>query len=213
MSKEKVFISSTIYDFKDLRSALQYYLEEKGFEVVLSEINLFTDNKKNSYEACLSAIESCNYFILLVGGRTGGKYKYQKNNGVTEQITITRAEYRRAYELFSQNKIVLLNFVRQEIFTVKADREGLRNVIKKQFTDDKIIKEISDHESKIIDNDAGEIFKFLDEISKKVEMKNANECDNCDYPKGNWIYQFNSFKDIINVLNKVLKKEKLNEQD
>jgi len=37
MNKPKVFISSTIEDFKDLRSAIKYYLEENGFEVATSE--------------------------------------------------------------------------------------------------------------------------------------------------------------------------------
>jgi Domain of unknown function (DUF4062) len=39
--KPTVFISSTIYDFKDLRSAIKYYLEELGFEVFASDYNDF----------------------------------------------------------------------------------------------------------------------------------------------------------------------------
>ena len=39
MNKPKVFVSSTIYDFKGLRSALKYWLTEKGYEVRMSECN------------------------------------------------------------------------------------------------------------------------------------------------------------------------------
>jgi hypothetical protein len=33
--RPKVFISSTIYVFRDLRSALKYWLEELGYDVLL----------------------------------------------------------------------------------------------------------------------------------------------------------------------------------
>lgn len=52
MKKPRVFISSTIYDFKDLRSALKYFLEENNFEVVTSEnVDFPNTNKNNSYQA------------------------------------------------------------------------------------------------------------------------------------------------------------------
>jgi hypothetical protein len=34
--KPKVFVSSTIYDFRDLRSALKLWLEEYGYDVLRS---------------------------------------------------------------------------------------------------------------------------------------------------------------------------------
>ena len=40
-NKPRVFVSSTIYDFKDLRSALKFWLEELGLEVLMSEFNDF----------------------------------------------------------------------------------------------------------------------------------------------------------------------------
>jgi hypothetical protein len=80
--KPKVFISSTIYDFKDLRSALKYWISEMGFEAVLSESNEFNVQEDiSSYEACLKEIEHCQYFILLIGTRAGGYYdKASKKN-------------------------------------------------------------------------------------------------------------------------------------
>ncbi|MBI3797446.1 MAG: DUF4062 domain-containing protein [Deltaproteobacteria bacterium] len=52
--KPKVFVSSTIYDFHDLRSALKLWLEEYGYEVLMSDFNDFPQlPDKNSYESCL----------------------------------------------------------------------------------------------------------------------------------------------------------------
>lgn len=63
MNKLKIFVSSTIYDFKDLRSALKYWLTEKGYEVRMSERNDFKkDSNQNSYQACLDSIKECDYF-------------------------------------------------------------------------------------------------------------------------------------------------------
>ena len=56
MRKPKIFISSTIYDFQDLRSALKYWLDENGFETQLSEYNDFLkDVTLNSY------VEFCSF--------------------------------------------------------------------------------------------------------------------------------------------------------
>ena len=75
MNRPKIFVSSTIYDFQDLRSALKYWLQEYGYETQLSEYNDFQkDLTLNSYDACLKSIENCDYFILLIGGRRGGLY-------------------------------------------------------------------------------------------------------------------------------------------
>ena len=54
--KPVFFISSTIYDFADLRSSVKWWLEENEYLVNASEYNDFNKPlNKNSYEACLSA--------------------------------------------------------------------------------------------------------------------------------------------------------------
>ena len=108
--KPTFFISSTIYDFRDLRSALKFYLEELGYQVYASEYNDFkVASDKHSYDACLKLIEECDYFILLVGSRVGGFYDDQN------KISITRQEYREAYKLHEQGKLQIISFVRDEV--------------------------------------------------------------------------------------------------
>jgi hypothetical protein len=41
MKPPTFFLSSTIYDFKDLRSAIKYYLEQQGCRVLASDFNDF----------------------------------------------------------------------------------------------------------------------------------------------------------------------------
>lgn len=64
--KPTFFISSTIYDFRDLRSAIKFYLEEQGCTVLASEFNDFAQSvETHSYEACLKQIQAADYFVLL----------------------------------------------------------------------------------------------------------------------------------------------------
>ena len=48
MNQPTVFVSSTIYDFADMRSALKYWLGEMGFRAQLSEYNDFQKNLNNN---------------------------------------------------------------------------------------------------------------------------------------------------------------------
>ena len=176
MNKPRIFISSTIYDFADLRSALKYWLAEAGFDVQMSEHSDFDKNSSiNSYEACLETIATCDYFILLVGGRKGGGYD--------ENVSITRKEYQTAYELAKQGNIKkIINFVRQSVLDVIEDRKSTKSIEPSNILDDP--KHITD---------------FVREIKRIDDMKNG------DTPLFNWVNSFNSFNDIVDVLNAELK--------
>ena len=210
MIKPKIFVSSTIYDFKDLRSSLKYWLEEMGFEPQLSEYNDFDkDSSGFSHDSCLKVISDCDYFILLLGSRVGGKYP-------GEDISITRKEYRTAYNMLKIGKIKkLLVFVRSSIWDVKEDRKGLIKYLEHCEIKDRDGNEISkdsiiNFNSKIAKN-ADHIFSFIDEISRKDEINEGEK------PLMNWINTFNTFEDIVSVLRtELLLKtnlyQKLNEQ-
>lgn len=194
MKKPTFFLSSTIYDFRDLRSAIKFYLEEQGFTVLASEFNDFSQPlDRHSYEACFETIKKADYFILLVGGRTGGWYNEP------DRISITQQEYRYAYELQSKGQIKLINFVRSEVWKIKSDRRELVKYLESLDSINANKKDIANFPSKFI-SDAEFIFNFIDEISRNVETKVALE-QKTKLPQGNWLHEFTSFKDIIDVLN------------
>jgi len=202
-NKPKVFVCSTIYDFRDLRSALRLWLEEYGYEVLVSEFNDFPQvPDENSYNSCLQAIDQCDYFILLIGRRVGG-WVNQPN-----RLSITRLEYRRAYERSKQGSVKLLVFVRKEIWDVREDRQALKTLLEE---DQALQQELSpeakaklvNHPSKFM-NDAEFVIDFLQEVGRVVEMKVATVGAGV-FPGGNWIYQFASFRDVIDASRTVLK--------
>jgi len=198
MTKPNVFISSTIYDFVDMRSALKYWLEEAGYAVQLSNHSDFgKDSSLNSYDACLEVIRNCDYFILLIGGRVGGLY---------DDITsITRKEYQVAYELAKAGRIKrIIIFVRQCVWDAIEDRKGLikllsdLDVYENGMIYDK--NKIANHESKII-HDAEHIQSFINEVTRKDEFKNDEK------PRFNWVNPFYDFSQVIDVLKVEMKLE------
>lgn len=198
MDRPKIFISSTIYDFRDLRSALKYYLESLGNKVLLSEYNDFTKKlDENSYKSCLDAIDNVDYFILLIGSRVGGLYDS------VNKISITQMEYRRAYEMLQKSKVKLITFVREEIWTIKEDRKTLKIFLEKEYEKSheiskEKIADITNHESNLV-SDSEFIFKFIGEVSRDQEMKSAIEGKE-GFPIGNWVHTFTNFQEIMDAI-------------
>jgi len=202
VTKPAVFVSSTVHDFRDLRSAIKFWLEQLGYEVMLSEFNDFTKPLDvNSYTACLKAIERASYFILLIGTRKGGLFDAEHN------VSITRREYRCGYDLVRTGKMKLITFVRQDLWTVREDRKALRDLLITDFAkhkelDDAQIERLTRHPSNFV-NDAEHTFSFLEEIGRIDEMKQA-VADNTQLPQANWIHPFSSFQDVIAALDPIL---------
>ncbi len=194
MSKRPTFfLSSTIYDFRDLRSAIKFSLEARGCRVLASEFNDFAvDPTTHSYEACLKNIEEADYFVLLIGGRVGGWY--DKEN----RISITQQEYREAYRRHQGHGLRIVSFVRTEVWQVKEDRRELAKFLAGQDLPDEQRKAIVDYPSKFAE-DADFVSKFLTEVGRNYETASAVS-RGTPKPTGNWIYPFSTFKDIDDVL-------------
>lgn len=193
MKIPKFFISSTIYDFSDLRSSIKYYLEQQGYPVLASEYNDFPKPLDvHSYEACIEALKSADYFILLIGSRVGGWY----DEGNT--VSITQQEYREAYKLHKEGKIKLMIFVRSSIWDVREDRKALQALLKTLDLDDEIKKKIVHHESKFL-SDAEFINNFISEVCRIEDIKLSSTGGGIR-PTGNWVHPFSTFSDIAQAI-------------
>ena len=88
-----VFISSTVKEFRDLRSAIAYTLRTQGLNVLLSEAADFdVQGDRSAFEECFTNIRNSDFYVLLIGSTRG--HFFQDN------ISITRQEYRVAREAF-----------------------------------------------------------------------------------------------------------------
>ena len=197
MKRPTVFLSSTIYDFRDLRSALKHHLESQGCSVLASE---FTDFQKpldeHSYDACLKSIEQSDYFILLIGSRVGGMYD------TDNRISITQMEYRTAYALHKRGRLHIMTFVRSEVWQVREDRKALSKHLRELHIKESEAKKISAYPSKFA-NDAAFISAFIGEVSKNSETKAAIDRGS-SRPTGNWIHVFKDYSEILAAINPII---------
>jgi hypothetical protein len=104
------FISSTVVDLRDLRSALKFWLEEFGFDVRTSEASDFPRPlDRDAAAAALATIEGSDYYILIIGERRGSLFP-------GGDISVTHAELLEARRLFSSTqRPQLLTFVRSSV--------------------------------------------------------------------------------------------------
>lgn len=144
MATPRVFISSTCFDLAEVRDSLISFCQGFGFDVALSEKgDVFYHPDLHTHESCVSEISNCQLFILIIGGRFGGKYR------IDPQKSITNAEYISAKEL----GIPVFTFVKESVL---ADHHVYQKNKGKKFS-----KEI---EYPSIENQfyAENIFEFID---------------------------------------------------
>ncbi|MCS3925296.1 hypothetical protein M2175_000327 [Bradyrhizobium elkanii] len=198
MDRPTIFISSTIYDLGDLRSAIKDHLEINGCRVLASEFNDFTKPlDKHSYQACLDTIQQADYFLLLIGTRVGGWVDK------ASRVSITRKEYQTAYELAQAGRIRLLTFVRDAVWNHRQDLKELQKHLEGLAElDDSIRKKIAAYPNSMAD-DSETIISFIDEISRNKETSDAARGKG-PMPVGNWIHTFKGFSDIRDVLDPLI---------
>ena len=73
MRKPALFVSSTCYDLKQVRTDLKSFAESLGLEPLLSEYDSFPVNPDlGTADNCLSVVNTkADLFLLIVGGRYG----------------------------------------------------------------------------------------------------------------------------------------------
>lgn len=174
LANPRVFISSTCYDLKYIRENLKYFISNMGYESILSEDgDIFYNPDLHTHDACINEICTCQLFVLIIGGRYGGKY-LDSNKSITN----------REYEEAVKQKIPVFTLVEKNVLSehlVYQKNKDIPNVVDIKYPSVDNIK----------------IFEFIDEVRKSTNNNAffpfSNSHDIESYLKKQWagmLYNF-----------------------
>ena len=182
--RPRIFLSSTIRDMRDLRDALKFWLEEMGYDVQLSEHNNFERRPdEGTFEACFESIRKSDCYLLLIGERTGEMFD------VDNRVSVTRQEYRVAYESWSSNQHPkILAFVRHDVMVRLRERNAAG---------------VGDEPGSGLESPSL-TSQFVDEVRRKDETAAAAKQAG-NLPGANWLVEFSGFRELTDSLRAVLR--------
>ncbi len=156
MAYPRVFISSTCYDLKEVRDTLFEYIEDLHYIPVLSDKgDVFYHPDIHTHDSCIHEIETCQLFVLIIGGRFGGTYK------ADVEKSIVNAEYESAVKL----DIPIITFINRSVY--EDHRVYIKNKKDNPDNFEKIIYPSIENQKYAI-----KIFQFIDKV-RKAEYNNA----------------------------------------
>ena len=104
MAKPSVFISSTYYDLKHIRSSIGQFVTSLGYEPILSEQgNIAYSPASPLDESCYSSAQKCDLFVLIIGGRYGSEVSETRGDTKGNEFfdaydSVIRREFESAYD-------------------------------------------------------------------------------------------------------------------
>ncbi len=74
MASLRVFVSSTCFDLAVLRGQIRSFIEDLGYEPVMSEYqDVVYDPKTHTHTSCIDEVATCDMVVVVIGSRFGGK--------------------------------------------------------------------------------------------------------------------------------------------
>ena len=129
MANPRVFISSTYYDLKHIRSSMDVFIESMGYESVLSEKgNIAYSPDMPLDESCYKEVSSADIFVLIVGGRYGSEAsdgEREKSKEFFDRYeSVTKKEFEEANKRDIPTYILIENNVYSEYQTYLRNKEN-----------------------------------------------------------------------------------------
>lgn len=101
MARPRVFISSTFYNLKEVRSALEEFVRGMGYDAIVTDNITYLPGQPID-ESCYLEAGSCDIFVLIIGGRYGSEVSEtdtdEEKAFYDQYKSITRKEFESALE-------------------------------------------------------------------------------------------------------------------
>jgi len=115
MAKPRVFVSSTYYDLKQVRSDIERFINSQGYEAILNEKgHIAYGNLEKLEEYCYKEINQCDILVSIIGGRYG--------SSSTKEHSVSNKELLEALNIGKQVYIFIDTAVATEFRTYQANK-------------------------------------------------------------------------------------------
>jgi hypothetical protein len=164
MAKPRIFISSTFYDLRQVRSDLNMFIENLGYETVRNEEGDIPYGKDEALEEyCYKEIKSIDVLVSIIGGRFGSESR--RNNSSISQIELRTAlkEGKQVYTFVDKN--VLSEY---ETFLLNKESE-----VQYKYVDDKRIYKFIEEIKGLNSNNNIKGFETASDITKYLKEQFA----------------------------------------
>ncbi|MGL5982840.1 MAG: DUF4062 domain-containing protein, partial [Cetobacterium sp.] len=109
MPAPRIFISSTCFDLEEVRVNLRKFIEDFGYEPVMSEFgDIFYEFNNHVQDSCIQSIKNSDVYILIIGDYYGSKY-HNAQKEVPESVTLM--EFKNAIKEAKLKYIFINKFV------------------------------------------------------------------------------------------------------
>lgn len=160
MAKPRIFMSSTFYDLKQIRTDLDLFIDTLGYETIRNEEGDIPYGKDDALEEyCYKEIKSIDILVSIIGGRFGSESK--RNNSSISQIELRTAlkENKQVYIFIEKN--VLAEY---ETYLINKDKE-----ISFRYVDDIRVYQFIEEIKNLNSNNNIKGFDTASEISKYLK--------------------------------------------
>jgi hypothetical protein len=166
-----IFISSTVYNLKDLRAGLAEFLSDSGYHPILSSEAGFPDltPKLEPWESCLPVLDSCFVVALIIDGSYSKALDWPNYQSIFKgrKVSPTHGEY--LYSRATDKRIFI--FIRRECLThYQTYRQVMKSCNKDEVEAEKLI-------SKMLPHIDFETLKFIHEIKTTNPIPWISEFD------------------------------------
>ena len=122
MAKPRIFISSTFYDLRQIRSDIDLFIETLGYEAIRNEEGDIPYGKEEALEEyCYNEIKSIDILIFIIGGRFGTEAKQNAYSISQTELRKALKEKKQVYIFIDKN--VLLEY---ETYQLNKDKEDVK---------------------------------------------------------------------------------------
>ena len=165
MAKPRIFISSTFYDLRQIRSDIDLFIETLGYEAIRNEEGDIPYGKEEALEEyCYNEIKSIDILISIIGGRFGTEAKQNAYSISQTELRKALKEKKQVYIFIDKN--VLLEY---ETYQLNKDKED----VKYKFVDNIKIYQFIEEVKNLNSNNNIKGFETATEITRYLKEQFA----------------------------------------